>query len=142
MTSPAQPGRRWRVALDCGHMGELASPVEPGSYLSCWSVSGAVRGCQTQRRVTSVAEVTAPPPPPRAAITGSRGGEIMHECPADGCQKQVANDMLMCSGHWYKVPAHLRKAVWRAWDNGAGAGSDEHNRAITAAIAAVNAGRM
>lgn len=77
MTSDPQPAQRWRVTLECGHMGEVASPVAPGTYLSCWSVSGAVRGCQSPRKVTSVAVVTAPPPPPRPANTQGRGGEIM-----------------------------------------------------------------
>jgi hypothetical protein len=43
--------------------------------------------------------------------------------------------MLACSGHWYQVPPPLRSAVWRAWDDGDGAGSAEHAAAITAAVA-------
>jgi hypothetical protein len=42
--------------------------------------------------------------------------------------------MLACGGHWYQVPRPVRNAVWRAWDNGGGAGSAEHTAAIQAAI--------
>lgn len=61
-----------------------------------------------------------------------------HECPARNCTKRVSAEMLMCPRHWYRVPAPMRKAVWRAWDHGAGAGSDAHTAAIIAAIEAVN----
>jgi hypothetical protein len=61
-----------------------------------------------------------------------------HECPKNGCNKQIDYTMLMCSRHWYEVPKPLRKAVWRAWQDGAGAGTPEHLAAINAAIAAVN----
>jgi hypothetical protein len=61
-----------------------------------------------------------------------------HECPKTGCVKQIDYTMLMCARHWYQVPAPLRKAVWRAWRNGEGAGSAEHLAAVNAAIDAVN----
>ena len=61
-----------------------------------------------------------------------------HECPRDGCTRQVPPHMLMCRADWYRVPKPLRDAVWAAWRNGAGAGSPEHTAAITAAIEAVN----
>jgi hypothetical protein len=61
-----------------------------------------------------------------------------HECPRDGCTRQVPEHMLMCRNDWYQVPRPLRDAVWAAWRNGAGAGSPEHRAAIAAAIEAVN----
>jgi hypothetical protein len=61
-----------------------------------------------------------------------------HECPADGCAKLVDASMLMCAPHWYMVPKHLRSAVWRAWNRGAGARTPAHTAAIMAAIDSVN----
>jgi hypothetical protein len=61
-----------------------------------------------------------------------------HECPADGCKRRVGTAMLMCRTDWFRVPKPLRNAVWAAWREGAGAGSPEHQAAISAAIRAVN----
>jgi hypothetical protein len=63
-----------------------------------------------------------------------------HECPKNGCTKNVPVEMLACSSHWYEVPKPIRQAVWRAWDNGLGAGSPAHRRAVAAAIRAMNGG--
>ena len=63
---------------------------------------------------------------------------MTHRCPGPGCTREVPGDMLMCGPHWYAVPKPLQRAVWRAWRNGEGEGSDEHHAAITAAIRAVN----
>lgn len=49
-----------------------------------------------------------------------------HECPRNGCTRQVPEHMLMCRSDWYRVPRPLRDAVWATWRNGAGAGSPEH----------------
>jgi hypothetical protein len=43
--------------------------------------------------------------------------------------------MLACSRHWYQVPRPVRNAVWRAWRNGAGAGTEAHQLAMHLAIA-------
>ena len=59
---------------------------------------------------------------------------MTHRCPGPDCDKQVPPDMLACPRHWYQVPRPLRSAVYRAWDDGAGAGSPEHTAAIGAAI--------
>jgi hypothetical protein len=59
----------------------------------------------------------------------------MHNCPGPGCDAQVPYDMLACSRHWYQVPRPLRIAVYRAWADGAGAGSAEHVAAMDAAVA-------
>ena len=61
----------------------------------------------------------------------------MHDCPGPLCGNQVDYGMLACPGHWYQIPPPIRSAVWRAWDRGAGAGSDAHTAAINAAIAAM-----
>lgn len=58
-----------------------------------------------------------------------------HICPAPQCDARIPFNMLACRRHWYQVPKPLRDAVWRAWDNGRGAGSAEHTAAIFAAIA-------
>lgn len=60
-----------------------------------------------------------------------------HTCPAAGCTVSVQSDMLMCRKHWFMVPKVLRSRVWRAWDNGNGAWSQEHRAACAAAIDAV-----
>jgi hypothetical protein len=60
---------------------------------------------------------------------------MTHECPGPGCEVQVPAHMLACSRHWYQVPRPLRTAVWRAWDNGAGAGTPAHTEAMRRAIA-------
>jgi hypothetical protein len=62
-----------------------------------------------------------------------------HQCPVDGCTRTVPHHQLMDRSHWYMVPRDLRAAVWDTWDNGMGAGTPEHMRAMTDAIEAVNA---
>lgn len=57
-----------------------------------------------------------------------------HTCPGPGCTAQVAPDRLACARHWYQVPAPLRRAVWAAWKDGAGAGTRAHAAACVAAI--------
>lgn len=59
---------------------------------------------------------------------------MSHTCPGPDCTKQVPDAMLMCSGHWYRVPRELRNAVWAAWSEGAGKGSEAHARACREAI--------
>jgi len=65
-------------------------------------------------------------------------GSLTHQCPAPVCTGQVDAGMLMCPRHWYQVPRPLRRAVWIAWNRGAGAGSPAHVAAMRAAIAAVS----
>lgn len=62
-----------------------------------------------------------------------------HTCPVPGGDRDVPNDMLMCSRHWFTVPKPLRKALYRAWRNGAGMGSAEHVAAMKACIHAADA---
>ena len=62
---------------------------------------------------------------------------MTHECPAPACTEQIDPDMLMCPRLWYLVPKPLRRAVWIAWNRGAGAGTAAHRAAMKAAIGAV-----
>lgn len=62
---------------------------------------------------------------------------MSHTCPAPDCTRNVADDMLMCSRHWYQVPGPIRRAVWSAWANGAGIWSPAHQAAIRKAIESV-----
>ncbi|MGH3189412.1 MAG: hypothetical protein ACRDPY_08615 [Streptosporangiaceae bacterium] len=63
---------------------------------------------------------------------------LTHECPAPVCTDQVDPDMLMCPAHWRQVPKPIRRAVWIAWNRGAGAGSRAHVAAMRAAIGALS----
>ena len=64
--------------------------------------------------------------------------DLTHECPAVGCTREVRQDMLMCRNHWFMVPLPLRRAVWSAWQDGAGIGTPQHTARIKAAIRSVN----
>lgn len=65
--------------------------------------------------------------------------EGVHRCPAKGCPRtNVPADKLMCGIHWRLVPAPLQRAVYQAWDHGAGRGSPEHLAAMAAAVRVVN----
>ena len=64
-----------------------------------------------------------PEPDPDGAVSADVAQVLTHECPAPLCTEQIEPDMLMCPRHWYQVPKPLRRAVWIAWDRGAGAGS-------------------
>ena len=57
-----------------------------------------------------------------------------HTCPGPGCEAEIPYEMLACRRHWYQVSPATRKAVWAAWRNGRGAGSNAHMRAIEQAI--------
>jgi hypothetical protein len=63
---------------------------------------------------------------------------VTHECPAPACTERADPDKLMCPGHWAQVPKPFRRAVWIAWNRGAGAGNPAHVAAARAAIAAVS----
>lgn len=62
-----------------------------------------------------------------------------HPCPGPLCQGKadVPAHMLMCGRDWGALRRQAKpfaQAVWRAWDNGQGAGSAAHRAAMTAAI--------
>jgi len=63
---------------------------------------------------------------------------VTHTCPARGCRRNLPDHLLMCKPHWYQVPAHLRRAVWDAYQDGAGVGNVELLNAQADAINAVN----
>ncbi len=62
---------------------------------------------------------------------------LTHECPGPACTEQVGPSMLMCPGCWRQVPGPVRRAVWIAWNRGAGAGTPAHRAAIRLAVAAI-----
>jgi hypothetical protein len=64
---------------------------------------------------------------------------MSHDCPIEGCQQRVPNYKLLCGAHWLLVPTPLKRAVYAAWKNGKGAGSEEHREACQAAIDFVHA---
>jgi hypothetical protein len=63
------------------------------------------------------------------------GSRATHECPGPGCERRMPVHMLACKRHWYQVSAATRSRVWKAWANGAGAGTVEHTEAIFQAMA-------
>lgn len=46
-----------------------------------------------------------------------------HPCPAARCPRDVPDHLLMCGIHWRLVPHNVRRAVLRAYADGAGLGS-------------------
>jgi hypothetical protein len=63
---------------------------------------------------------------------------MSHQCPATGCKRNLPDHLLMCKPHWFQVPHHLRRAVWSAYQDGAGVGTLELLQAQTLAIEAVD----
>ncbi|MBO0816563.1 MAG: hypothetical protein J2P30_15655 [Actinobacteria bacterium] len=68
---------------------------------------------------------------------------MTHICPARGCPRRVPDHLLMCGIDWRRVPAPLQRAVYDAYDHGAGMlinglPGPALMRAQNAAIAAVN----
>jgi hypothetical protein len=62
---------------------------------------------------------------------------VTHQCPGPGCGEEVGSSRLMCPACWYRVPKPLRRALYVAWNRGAGAGTPAHRAAMRAAISAV-----
>ena len=62
---------------------------------------------------------------------------MTHNCPGPGCGAEVDSAQLMCPACWYRVPKAVRRAVYIAWNRGAGAGTPAHRAAIRLAVAAV-----
>lgn len=60
-----------------------------------------------------------------------------HRCPVEGCKELLPHTKLMCPEHWQMVPPSTQKAVYHAYDYGAGLGTDELHHAQDAAIQAV-----
>jgi diadenosine tetraphosphatase ApaH/serine/threonine PP2A family protein phosphatase len=63
-----------------------------------------------------------------------------HTCHAKGCPVPVPPRLLMCSRHWRRVPAELKRRVWLTYRRGQEITKDpspEYLEAMNAAIAAV-----
>jgi hypothetical protein len=41
-----------------------------------------------------------------------------HHCHWPGCDKQVPPAMWGCKAHWFRLPAHLRRLIWRTYQPG------------------------
>lgn len=41
-----------------------------------------------------------------------------HTCHWPGCHVQVPPAMWGCKTHWFRLPQHLRNAIWRAYSPG------------------------
>ena len=63
-----------------------------------------------------------------------------HRCPIGDCPARVPHEQLMCPRHWQLVPPSLKRALYRTWQRGAGAGSREHQQAMRACIETAHAG--
>jgi hypothetical protein len=65
---------------------------------------------------------------------------MKHTCHAKGCTMHVQPNYLMCSRHWRRVPADLKRAIWLTYRRGQEITKDpsaEYLEAMRAAIAAV-----
>ena len=65
--------------------------------------------------------------------------QATHSCTVGDCRTQVPREQLMCPRHWSLVPPSLKRALYRAWQGGAGAGSREHEAAMRACVEAAQA---
>lgn len=43
---------------------------------------------------------------------------MSHDCHAIACKRSIPPEMLMCRGHWYKVPKGMQAEVWRTYRDG------------------------
>jgi hypothetical protein len=43
---------------------------------------------------------------------------MTHHCHARACTKSVPPEMLMCRGHWFRLPSKIRRAVWKTYRDG------------------------
>lgn len=41
-----------------------------------------------------------------------------HHCHWPGCEQQVPPARWGCRAHWFRIPKHLRDAIWRAYSPG------------------------
>jgi hypothetical protein len=126
---------RRRMWCDAGTLGAPGGTVavwaDPGRGLLARVVSAARPLAAGERLAvahwatcTSAAEFRAAPPGP------------VHPCPGPGCTiVNVPVHQLACAGHWGQVDRPHQRAVYRAWDHGAGAGTAAHDAACAAAVA-------
>ncbi len=43
---------------------------------------------------------------------------MTHPCPIGECGGELPQSILMCRLHWRRVPLKLKRAVYRAWNDG------------------------
>ena len=60
--------------------------------------------------------------------------EGWHICPGPECHTEVPRRKLACVPHWGQVTGPHQRAVYAAWDQGRGAGTMKHLRAMSTAI--------
>lgn len=56
----------------------------------------------------------------------------MPKCPILGCMNKIGERQVMCKTHWFKVPKHLRDAVWNEYR--LDRGGEEHRAVLFQAI--------
>ena len=64
----------------------------------------------------------------------------MAKCPVHGCREEISDDRLMCYRHWKLVEPGARETLWREWNNGRGALSDEYR--IACRVAAIEVAKV
>lgn len=62
--------------------------------------------------------------------------DAAHHCHWPGCGKQIKPAMWGCTAHWYKLPKHIRDAIWCAYVPGQESRKDPNSSYIKAAQAA------
>jgi hypothetical protein len=40
---------------------------------------------------------------------------MIHNCPIEGCEREVPDKYLMCGAHWKMVSHATKERVWAAW---------------------------
>jgi hypothetical protein len=58
------------------------------------------------------------PPPGSHCKHCGRGRANGHHCHARSCTVAVKPELLMCLGHWRKVPRTIQRAVWASYRRG------------------------
>lgn len=43
---------------------------------------------------------------------------MAHHCHATGCKTSVPPEMFMCRRHWFSLPPHMRREIWRTYRPG------------------------
>lgn len=54
----------------------------------------------------------------KAAYVLRQGQTRHHHCHWPGCEKQVPPAMWGCKPHWFRLPSHLRIAIWNTYRPG------------------------
>lgn len=65
---------------------------------------------------------------------------MSHRCAAPGCDLVIADRLLMCRPHWFKVPEDIRRRIWRTYRPGQERDGDalpEYHAAVRDAVKAI-----